>query len=63
MGPARGGQVALLEEGLAQVVEGGGEVGRGAELRLVDDLGTPWHGRPNSLEAAVPPTEDWYREY
>jgi sulfofructosephosphate aldolase len=31
--------------------------------RLVDDLGAPWHARPNSLTAAVPPGEGRYREY
>ena len=34
-----------------------------AIVRLVDDLGTPWHARPNSLQAAAPPAEGWYREY
>jgi tagatose-1,6-bisphosphate aldolase len=34
-----------------------------AVVRLVDDLGTPWHARPNSLAASAPPGEGWYREY
>ncbi len=34
-----------------------------AIVRLVDDLGTPWHARPNSLQAAAAPAEGWYREY
>jgi tagatose-1,6-bisphosphate aldolase len=34
-----------------------------ALVRLADDLGTPWHARPNSLATAAPPSEGWYREY
>lgn len=34
-----------------------------AIVRLVNDLGTPWHARPNSLQAAAAPAEGWYREY
>lgn len=34
-----------------------------AIARLVDDLATPWHARPNPLQAAAPPAEGWYREY
>lgn len=32
-------------------------------VRLVDDIGTPWHARPNSLAAAAAPGEGWYRGY
>ena len=31
--------------------------------RLVDDLGTPWHARPNSLAASAPSNEGWHQEY
>ena len=34
-----------------------------AIVGLVDDLGTPWHARPNSLQATAAPAEGWYREY
>jgi tagatose 1,6-diphosphate aldolase len=34
-----------------------------AFVGLVDELGTPWHARPNPLAAAPPPAEGWYREY
>lgn len=34
-----------------------------AIVRLVDELGTPWHARPNPLQAAAAPAEGWYREY
>lgn len=34
-----------------------------ALARLVDELGTPWHARPNPLERATAPGEGWYREY
>ncbi len=34
-----------------------------ALARLVDELGTPWHARPNPLLAAPAPAEGWYREY
>jgi tagatose-1,6-bisphosphate aldolase len=34
-----------------------------AIVRLVNDLGTPWHARPNPLATAVTPAEAWYREY
>jgi len=40
--------------------------GRGrlrALARLVDDLGVPWHARPNPLAGATAPGEGWYREY
>jgi tagatose 1,6-diphosphate aldolase len=44
----------LTTEGRARLV---------ALVRLVDDLGMPWHARPNALAAAAPPGEGWYREY
>jgi tagatose-1,6-bisphosphate aldolase len=31
--------------------------------RLVDDLGTLWHARPNSLAASAPSSEGWHQEY
>jgi tagatose 1,6-diphosphate aldolase len=34
-----------------------------ALARLVDELGTPWHARPNPLASATTPGEGWYREY
>ncbi len=34
-----------------------------ALARLVDELGTPWHARPNQLVATPSPGEGWYREY
>jgi tagatose 1,6-diphosphate aldolase len=34
-----------------------------ALARLVDELGTPWHARPNPLDGATAPGEGWYREY
>ena len=34
-----------------------------ALVRLVDELGTPWHARPNPLAAATVPGEGWFREY
>ena len=34
-----------------------------ALARLVDELGTPWHARPNPLAGASAPGENWYREY
>jgi len=34
-----------------------------ALARLVDELGTPWHARPNPLLASAAPGEGWYREY
>jgi tagatose-1,6-bisphosphate aldolase len=34
-----------------------------AIVRVVDDLGTPWHARPNRLDANATPVEAWYREY
>ena len=34
-----------------------------ALVRLVDDLGMPWHARPNPVTSAAPPGEGWYREY
>jgi tagatose 1,6-diphosphate aldolase len=34
-----------------------------AVVRLVDELGTPWHARPNPLATAAPPGEGWYRDY
>jgi tagatose-1,6-bisphosphate aldolase len=34
-----------------------------ALARLVDDLGTPWHTRPNPLSSATMPGEGWYRQY
>lgn len=34
-----------------------------ALVRLVDDLGVPWHARPSSITSATPPGEGWYREY
>ena len=44
----------LLAEGRARL---------GILVRLADELGTPWHARPNPLAAAAPPGEGWYREY
>ena len=44
----------LLAEGRARLA---------ALARLADELGTPWHARPNALAAAAPPGEGWYREY
>ena len=44
----------LLAEGRARLA---------ALARLADELGTPWHARPNPLAAAAPPSEGWYREY
>jgi hypothetical protein len=32
-------------------------------VRLVDELGTPWHARPNPHAAATGPGEAWYQEY
>lgn len=32
-------------------------------VRLVDDLGTPWHVRRSRLDASATPLEGWYREY
>ncbi len=32
-------------------------------VRLVDELGTPWHARPNPLDGVAGPGEDWYRQY
>ena len=32
-------------------------------VRLVDELGTPWHARSSSPHAATGPGEAWYREY
>ena len=32
-------------------------------VRLVDELGTPWHARPNPLTAAAAPGDGWYRRY
>ena len=34
-----------------------------ALARLVYELGTPWHARPNPLRSATVPGEGWYREY
>jgi len=34
-----------------------------ALARLVDELGTPWHSRPNPLADGTAPGEGWYREY
>ena len=34
-----------------------------ALARFVDELGTPWHARPNPLASATAPGEGWYREY
>ena len=34
-----------------------------ALVRLVDDLGTPWHARPDPLAAAAVPGDGWYRGY
>ena len=34
-----------------------------ALVELVDDLGTPWHARPNPLAAGASPGEGWYRGY
>ena len=34
-----------------------------ALARLVDELGKPWHARPNLPGNATPPGEGWYREY
>jgi hypothetical protein len=34
-----------------------------ALARLVDELGMPWHARPNPLANATAPGEGWYREY
>jgi tagatose-1,6-bisphosphate aldolase len=34
-----------------------------ALARLVDELGKPWHARPNPLGEAAAPGEGWYREY
>jgi tagatose-1,6-bisphosphate aldolase len=34
-----------------------------AIVRLVDDLGTPWHARPNAVSTVAAPGEGWYREY
>jgi tagatose 1,6-diphosphate aldolase len=31
--------------------------------RLVDELGKPWHTRPNPLGDTTAPAEGWYREY
>lgn len=42
---------------------GAGRARLEAIVRLVDELGTPWHARPNTLRAAAAPAEDWYREY
>ena len=44
----------LLDEGRARLA---------ALARLVDELGVPWHARPNTLDAGEPPGEGWYREY
>lgn len=35
----------------------------GSIVRLVEDLGLPWHARPNPLSTAETPNEGWYREY
>ncbi len=32
-------------------------------VRLVDELGRPWHARPNALGAVPPPGDGWYRAY
>jgi tagatose-1,6-bisphosphate aldolase len=32
-------------------------------VRLVDERGTPWHVRPNSLSDVPAPGDGWYREY
>ena len=32
-------------------------------VRLVDERGTPWHARPNSLSDVPAPGDGWYREY
>jgi tagatose 1,6-diphosphate aldolase len=32
-------------------------------VRLVDERGTPWHARPNSVTGAPVPVQGWYREY
>lgn len=32
-------------------------------VRLVDERGTPWHTRPNSLSDLPAPGDGWYREY
>ena len=32
-------------------------------VRIVSDLGTPWHARPNSLTAAPVPGDGWYTGY
>jgi tagatose 1,6-diphosphate aldolase len=42
---------------------GEGRARLGKLVRLVDELGTPWHARPNPLGAATGPGEGWYREY
>jgi len=34
-----------------------------ALVRLVDELGRPWHERPNPLDAGAAPGEGWFREY
>lgn len=34
-----------------------------ALVRLVDDLGTPWHARPNLLTGAPAPGDGWYKGY
>jgi tagatose-1,6-bisphosphate aldolase len=32
-------------------------------VRLVDERGTPWHARPNTVTGAPVPVDGWYREY
>jgi tagatose-1,6-bisphosphate aldolase len=32
-------------------------------VRLVDEQGRPWHGRPNAVTSAPAPGDGWYRDY